>query len=64
MELTFFERLLLGMWLAIIIRTIGDWWRSRYVIVKRVTMQDYANRDMDLTLSTLYPLKKEGNNVS
>ncbi len=59
MELSFIDGVIIGLLVAIITRSLLDWWRSRYVITKRTkAMQDYANKDADLTLKTLYALDK------
>jgi hypothetical protein len=59
MELDFTDGIAVGLLIAIITRAIVDWWRSRYVIIKRTKlMQDYAEKDVDLTLG-LYPPKED-----
>jgi len=64
MELDFTDGIAVGLLIAIIARAIMDWWRSRYVVVKRTkVMQEYAKKDVDLTLETLYPFREDENGV-
>ena len=59
----FISGFVIGFFLFYILQAIVSWWRSRYTVIKKKELQEYAKTDVDLTLKTLYPVESEGSEL-